>query len=182
MAVQVGPVTLEVIVGDLVRMDVDAIVNAANSTLAAGGGVCGAIFAAAGRAELQRACDALAPCPTGRACITSGFRLKARHVIHAIGPVWRGGGNGEPQLLASAYRASLTVANQQGLSSIAFPAISTGIYGYPFEQATKITVTATLTAVRDEPGSLRRVVFVVRNPGALATYERLLEAQTRALD
>jgi O-acetyl-ADP-ribose deacetylase (regulator of RNase III) len=182
MAVQVGPVSVEAMLGDLVGMDVDAIVNAANSALAAGGGVCGAIFAAAGQAELQRGCGPLAPCPPGEARITPGFRLRARHVIHAVGPVWHGGSSGEPAVLASAYRAALLTAKESRLSSIAFPAISTGIYGYPFEPATETAVTATLASLREEPGSLRRVVFVVRDPGALATYERVLEAQIRALD
>src|SRR5437763_2355797 len=121
---QLGPTTVEVVQGDLVEMDVDAIVNAANEQLLAGGGVCGAIFRAAGHAELQRACDAVAPCPTGEARITPGFRLPARHVMHAVGPVWRGGQAGEPNKLAGAYRSSLELAKEHGLASVAFPAIS----------------------------------------------------------
>jgi O-acetyl-ADP-ribose deacetylase (regulator of RNase III) len=173
---QIGPAAIEVVKGDLVQMDVDAIVNAANEELRAGGGVCGAIFRAAGHDELQRACDAVAPCPTGQARITPGFRLKARHVIHAVGPVWHGGNRGEPEKLGSAYRSSLELARDNGLASIAFPAISTGIFGYPFELATGVAVKSVLDVLRREPGSLRRVAFVVRDPQAAATYERTLEA------
>jgi|SRR5579884_95503 O-acetyl-ADP-ribose deacetylase (regulator of RNase III) len=173
---QIGPAAIEVVQGDLVQMDVDAIVNAANEQLLAGGGVCGAIFRAAGHDELQRACDAVAPCPTGQARITPGFRLKARYVIHAVGPVWHGGNRGEPEQLGGAYRSSLELARANGLASIAFPAISTGIFGYPFELATDVAVKASLDVLRRDPGSLRRVVFVVRDPEAAATYERTLEA------
>jgi O-acetyl-ADP-ribose deacetylase (regulator of RNase III) len=173
---RIGSAELEVVQGDLVEMDVDAIVNAANEHLRAGGGVCGAIFSAAGIAELQRACDAVAPCPTGQARITPGFRLKARHVIHAVGPVWRGGGAGEAGLLAGAYRSSLELARDHSLASIAFPAISTGIFGYPFEQATQVAVQAAAETLRAGAGSLRRVVFVVRDLTAAATYERALAA------
>jgi len=165
-----------VVQGDLTLMDVDAIVNAANEQLLAGGGVCGAIFSAAGHAELQRACDAVAPCPTGEARITPGFRLKARHVIHAVGPVWHGGGQGEPDKLAGAYRSSLELAKNQGLASIAFPAISTGIFGYPFELATEVAVRTAAEVLKEDPGSLRRVVFVVRDERGQAVYEEALEA------
>ena len=115
---------------DITALDTDAIVNAANESLAPGGGVCGAIHRAAGP-ELARACAAIGHCPTGEARITPGFRLPAGYVIHAVGPVWRGGGEGEAELLASAYRSALRLAEEHGLRSIAFPAISTGIYGYP---------------------------------------------------
>src|SRR5579884_157492 len=171
---QIGPAAIEVVQGDLVQMDVDAIVNAANEQLLAGGGVCGAIFRAAGHAELQRACDAVAPCPTGQARITPGFRLPARHIIHTVGPVWHGGSAGEPELLASAYRSSLELAKQEGLASIAFPAISTGIFGYPFDLATQTAVSATREALERDAGSLRRVLFVVRDSEAAASYERAL--------
>ena len=125
--------------GDITSLDVDAIVNAANSGLTRGGGVCGAIHAAAGP-ELEAACLALDGCPTGEARITPGFDLPARHVIHAVGPVWHGGDEGEPRLLAACYRESLRLAAEHGLDSIAFPAISTGIYGYPLPDATEVAV------------------------------------------
>jgi O-acetyl-ADP-ribose deacetylase (regulator of RNase III) len=120
--------TIEARLVDITTLAVDAIVNAANTSLAPGGGVCGAIHRAAGP-KLAAACAAVAPCPTGDARITPGFALAARYVIHAVGPVWHGGQRGEPELLASAYRASLELARQAGARSVAFPAISTGIYG-----------------------------------------------------
>jgi len=153
---------------DITTLDVDAIVNAANEQLAPGGGVCGAIHRAAGP-ELARACVAVAPCPTGDARLTPGFRLPARFVVHAVGPVWHGGNAGEPELLAGAYRAALRLANTHGLRSIAFPAISTGIYGYPLEPATEVAV----HAVRSElaaGSTLHQVVFACFGPEVLAAY------------
>jgi O-acetyl-ADP-ribose deacetylase len=153
---------------DITTLAVDAIVNAANRDLAPGGGVCGAIHAKAGP-ELARACAPLAPCPTGEARLTPGFQLPARFVIHAVGPVWRGGTAGEAGLLAAAYRSAVALAQAQGLRSLAFPALSTGIYGYPLQPATRIAV-ATVRAALGAPGSLREVVFACFSPAVLAAY------------
>src|SRR5262245_59758790 len=142
---------------DITQLDVDAIVNAANSALAPVGGVCGAIHRAAGP-KLAEACAKLDGCPTGEARITPGFNLKARFVIHAVGPVWHGGSQGEPELLASAYRASLALAKKHQLKSVAFPAISTGIYGYPLDEATQVAVDTVRKEVA-KPGSLDQVLF-----------------------
>lgn len=157
---------------DITTLDVDAIVNAANEELVPGGGVCGAIHRAAGPA-LARACAELDGCPTGEARITPGFRLKARFVIHAVGPVWQGGSSGEPELLASAYRNAIRLAEEHGLASIAFPAISTGIYGYPLQPATEIAVAAVREAV-PEYSTLRRVVFACFSREALDAYRRAI--------
>ncbi|MFV2090366.1 MAG: macro domain-containing protein, partial [Pseudomonadales bacterium] len=131
--------TIKVVQGDIVREIVDAIVNAANTTLLGGGGVDGAIHGAAGP-ELLEECRSLGGCPTGQARMTSGYRLAARHVIHTVGPIWSGGGRGEADLLASCYVQCLSVAENARLSSIAFPAISTGIFGYPLIPATRIAI------------------------------------------
>jgi O-acetyl-ADP-ribose deacetylase len=160
---------LEAQLVDITTLTVDAIVNAANSALAPGGGVCGAIHRAAGP-ELAVACAKVAPCPTGEARITPGFRLPARFVIHAVGPVWHGGHSGEADLLASAYRNSLRLARDHGLASIAFPAISTGIFGYPLDRATDIAV-ATVRAEGAAPGTVREIIFACFNADALAAYE-----------
>jgi len=161
-------VLIEARLVDITTLAVDAIVNAANTGLARGGGVCGAIFRAAGP-ELDDACARVAPCPTGQARLTPGFRLPARFVIHAVGPVWHGGNAGEPELLAEAYRSSLVLARSKGLASIAFPAISTGIYGYPLREATAIAV-ATVRAEAAKTGSLDHVIFACFNQEVLEAY------------
>ena len=153
---------------DITRLAVDAIVNAANEQLAAGGGVCGAIHRAAGP-ELAQACTALAPCPTGQARITPGFRLPAKYVIHAVGPVWTGGQSKEADLLASAYRAALELAESYRAASVAFPAISTGIFGYPLRPATRIAV-ETVRRFLDQAEGVREVVFACFSDDVLREY------------
>jgi O-acetyl-ADP-ribose deacetylase len=162
--------TLEAVRGDITRERTDAIVNAANTALARGGGVCGAIFAAAGPG-LDEACAAVGGCPTGDARATEGFALPARWIVHAVGPVWHGGDRGEPELLASAYRRALEVAGEVGARSVAFPAISTGIFGYPLEPATAIAVT---TARASTVAGIDLVRFVCFDAATLAAYERQL--------
>ena len=157
---------------DITALEVDAVVNAANPELAPGGGVCGAIHRAAGPG-LAKACRAVGPCPTGSARITPGFGLRARYVIHAVGPVWRGGNDGEAELLAGAYRASLDLAHEHGLSSIAFPAISTGVYGYPLEAATRVAV-KTVRAVTAGTASLQEVIFACFDEKTLAVYRTMI--------
>ena len=155
-------------IADITALEVDAIVNAANEQLAPGGGVCGAIHRAAGP-ELARACALLGGCPTGDARVTPGFRLPAKLVIHAVGPVWRGGRAGEGDLLASAYRSALRLAAEQGVRTIAFPAISTGIYGYPLQAATD-TAVQTVRRALDEDSSIEHVTFACFSPEVLQAY------------
>jgi O-acetyl-ADP-ribose deacetylase (regulator of RNase III) len=160
---------LEAVKGDITAERVDAIVNAANASLLGGGGVDGAIHRAAGP-ELLDACRPLGGCPTGDAKATPGFRLPARWVIHTVGPVWRGGGAGEPELLASCYRRSLEVADGLGARSVAFPAISTGVYGYPSEEAATIAV----DTIRATPASVELVRLVAFDDRTLRLYEERL--------
>ncbi|WP_270934270.1 macro domain-containing protein [Falsiroseomonas oryzae] len=156
---------------DITTLDVDAVVNAANERLAEGGGVCGAIFRAAGARELAAACAPLAPCPTGEARITPGFGLKARWIIHAVGPRWLGGHRDEAALLAGAYRAALDRLREAGGRSIAFPAISTGIYGYPAEVATRIAVATLRQAAEDLD-----ITVACFDAAMLALYQKELAA------
>jgi O-acetyl-ADP-ribose deacetylase len=153
-----GPATCDVLVADITTLQVDAIVNAANRALLGGGGVDGAIHRAAGR-ELYDECKTLGGCETGSAKITRGYRLPAKHVIHAVGPVWHGGGSNEDALLASCYRTALDLAAGNNLVSIAFPAISTGIYSFPADRAARIAVGTVAAELSATPRSLTRIVF-----------------------
>lgn len=162
---------LEIVVADITSLEVDAVVNAANASLAGGGGVDDAIHRAAGP-ELAMAATAHAPLATGEAVMTPGFRLPARHVIHTVGPVWRDGDRGEPDLLASCYERSLVLAGRAGLRSIAFPAISTGVFGYPREPAAEIAV-ATVRSQIDAWPSIERVVFCCFSDADAERYRRI---------
>ena len=165
---------IEALQTDITTLQVDAIVNAANTSLLGGGGVDGAIHRAAGP-ELLEGCRTLGGCATGDAKITAGYRLPARYVIHTVGPVWHGGERGEPELLASCYRKSLALAVANGARSIAFPAISCGVYGYPIEAATSIAVREVLGWPTTEPGGIERVVFACFSMDVLQSYRRMLE-------
>jgi O-acetyl-ADP-ribose deacetylase (regulator of RNase III) len=166
---------LEVATGDITRLDVDAIVNAANSSLLGGGGVDGAIHRAAGP-DLLAECRLLGGCRTGDAKITGGHRLPARHVIHAVGPVWEGGTSGEDALLASCYRRSLGLANLSGVASIAFPAISTGVYGFPADRASRIAVETVAEVLERDRGGIERVVFCCFGEAMSALYRDRLRS------
>jgi O-acetyl-ADP-ribose deacetylase len=165
--------TIQAVAGDITRLEVDAIVNAANSALLGGGGVDGAIHRAAGP-ELLAECRMLNGCDTGSAKMTKGYRLPARYVIHAVGPVWRDGRHGEPELLAGCYRTALQLAADEGLASIAFPGISTGVYRYPKEDAARIAVRE-VRAFLGKESSLRKVIFCCFGSGDLAIYRKILE-------
>ncbi len=163
---------LGVILGDITTLQVDVIVNAANSALAGGGGVDGAIHRAAGE-ELYAACRKIGGCQTGHAVITPGFKLPARFIIHTVGPVWRGGENGEPELLSLCYRNSLHLADKNACRSIAFPAISTGVYGYPSAEAAQVAVT-TVQSCWNSLQNLKECLFVCFDQQTLDCYQRLL--------
>jgi len=165
---------LSVHVGDITALEVDVIVNAANEHLLPGGGVCGAIHRAAGPA-LEAACRRIGHCPTGSAVVTPGFGLKARHVIHAVGPVWQGGNAGEADLLASCYRQSLQLAADIAAARVAFPAISTGIFGYPAPEAAGIAVSAVRAVLSSDPWS-GGVIFCCFDPASAKLYRAALRS------
>lgn len=167
---------LEAIQADITTLNVDAIVNAANEALAGGGGVDGAIHRAAGP-ELLQACRTIGGCPTGEAVITPGFRLKARYVIHTVGPIWRGGQSDEPKLLESCYIESLKLARDHGLKEVAFPSISTGVYGYPLEPAARIAV-GSVQGFLHGNAIPEHVIFCCFDDRALSIYRSLLDSAT----
>ena len=164
---------LEVYRGDITKLAVDGIVNAANSSLLGGGGVDGAIHRAAGK-ELLHECRLLGGCKTGQAKITDGYDLPAKHIIHTVGPVWRGGDNGEPELLADCYRNSLRVARENAVRSLAFPAISTGIYGFPIERAAPIAVRTVREEAARNHAAFDRILFVCFEDAAQSAFEAAL--------
>jgi O-acetyl-ADP-ribose deacetylase (regulator of RNase III) len=173
LTAEVGVARLEICVADITTLDVDAIVNAANPTLLGGGGVDGAIHRAAGP-DLLAECRTLGGCETGSAKITRGYRLQARHVIHAVGPVWGGGHKGEDDLLASCYRTAFAHASEHRLASIAFPAISTGIYRFPADRAARVAVGTVAAEVASAPRGITRVVFCCFAPDSAEHHKDAL--------
>jgi O-acetyl-ADP-ribose deacetylase (regulator of RNase III) len=176
--VTIKQVKLRIIQGDITRQTTDAIVNAANSSLMGGGGVDGAIHRAGGPAILEECKQIVARqgrLPTGKAVMTTGGNLKAKYVIHTVGPIWHGGNSGEPELLASAYHESLKLATANKLNSIAFPSISTGAYGYPVNQASKVAIDTVITFLSQSTTSLREVVFVLFDAHTLDAYTSALK-------
>jgi O-acetyl-ADP-ribose deacetylase len=173
MEVKVGASTLELVEGDITRQDTDAVVNAANAALRPGGGVDGAIHRAGGPAIVAE-CRNLKGCPTGEARITTGGNLKARYVIHTVGPVYQDGGRGEPEFLASCYRESLKLASAQGIKSLAFPSISTGVYGYPMQDAARIAL-KTVTGYLAQHPEIERVRLVLFGQAAYDVYAQALK-------
>ena len=159
--------TIQILKTGITELDVDVMVNAANSDLYAGGGVCGAIFRAAGYEELQEACDRIGHCDTGKAVLTPGFRTGAKYIAHAVGPVWNGGDSGEPQLLYSCYGEALRLAAEQGCHSIAFPLISSGIYGYPMAGAWNEAIRACRDFIRRNPDAEMEILFAVLDDNTL---------------
>jgi len=176
--VAIDQIKLCIIQGDITKQDTDAIVNAANSSLMGGGGVDGAIHRAGGPAileECKRIVARQGRLPTGKAVITAGGNLKAKHVIHTVGPIWHGGNKGEPELLASAYLESLKLAADNNLNSISFPSISTGVYGYPVDQASEVALEAVITFLSQGTISLKQVVFVLFNSQTFGAYSSSLK-------
>lgn len=166
---------IEIFQGDITTLPIDAIVNAANTSLLGGGGVDGAIHRAAGP-ELLEECRKIGGCPTGEARITRGYRLPARHVIHTVGPVWHGGQRGEPELLASCYRSSYALASGNGIRTIAFPAISCGVYGYPIDAATEIAVRESVNFLKANE-DMKKVIFACFGDDVARAYEEALSRQ-----
>ncbi len=163
---------------DIVKAGTDCIVNAANSRLAGGSGVCGAIFRAAGWEQMQRACDAIGHCDTGSAVITPAFRIDAKYVIHAVGPIWNGGKDGEPEQLYGCYHAALALAREHGCHSIAFPLISSGIYGYPKEKAWEVALRSCRDFLKEDPEHEMDVLFTVLGESMLRMGRKELEKQS----
>ena len=173
----------QIVHNDITKMHTDAIVNAANSRLQAGGGVCGAIFAAAGDRRLQEECNRKSPCPTGSAVITGGYGLFAKYIVHAVGPIWQGGSQGEEELLRSAYLTSLKLAAEKGCRSISFPLISAGIYGYPKEQALQVAVSAfSRFLMEQDDGEEMDIYLVVFDRSAVSLSEKLFQEIRHYID